>query len=181
MTEIAEQWRPIPLWEGFYEASSLGRIRSVSRTVAFRNARGTQVERWLTGRVLRPGKNKNGYLGVLLSAGEGACHREVQTLVCAAFHGVRPPGKQAAHANGVPADNRAINLRWATPAENAHDKVGHGTLLHGERHYAAKLTAAEVLEVRSSRASLRDLSGRYGICPQAVGRIKNKQAWRQVA
>jgi hypothetical protein len=50
----------------------------------------------------------------------------VHGMVCTAFHGRKPPGRQVAHENGDPWDNRASNLRWATPAENADDKKVHG-------------------------------------------------------
>lgn len=181
MTEMCdEEWRPIPHWEGFYEASSLGSIRSVSRLVQFKNKRGTPVERWLSGRILKPARNDQGYLGVILSADGEASHREVHTLVCAAFHGERPAGMQAAHIDGNPSNCRKDNLRWATPSENAADKRNHGTLRHGETHYRTKLNVGDVVAIRSSGETLRALSARYGIGRQAISKIKNGQSWATV-
>lgn len=50
----------------------------------------------------------------------------LNVIVCETFHGPRPPGQQAAHNNGDKLDNRAANLRWATPSGNALDKARHG-------------------------------------------------------
>lgn len=181
MTDVSEEWRSIPGWEGLYEASSLGRVRSLSRMVTFLNRRGTTVRRWLTGRVMQPATSKAGYYGVMLSGGEGAVHREVQILVCAAFHGPRPDGMQAAHRNGVSTDNSQGNLRWATPRENAGDKVDHGTLKFGEAHYAARLSAGAVTEIRDPRHTARSLAEKFGISPKTVSKIRKRRAWKQVA
>ena len=182
MIEIAEEWRPIPEWDGFYEASSLGRVRSVSRLVQFQNRRGTDVQRWLTGRILKPCPNKRGYLGVILSAGEGSFHREVHVLVCAAFHGERPTGLQAAHRDGVTSNCRADNLRWATTSENARDRELHGTAIKGELHARAVLSAAKVAEIRSSSGkTMREIGRMYGIAPQTAWKIATRKSWKHVA
>lgn len=181
MSEPCELWRAVPGWEGLYEASSSGRVRSVSRLVTFQNRRGTNVTRWLTGRVMRPSANRHGYLGLMLSSpGEAAAHREVQTLVCAAFHGPRPDGMQAAHNNGDPSDNRPSNLRWATPSQNAADKARHGTLCSGEKHYAARLTEDAVRVIRHSPEAPRDIAAQFGISIQSVSKIRRHQAWKHV-
>lgn len=123
MTEI---WKPIP-GEPFYEASSLGRIRSVDRVVPFLDRWGNISQRPLVGRVLRaktrkaaPGKIA--YRDVVLCS-DGNPHSEtVHKLVALAFHGERPtPLHEVAHGNGDPSNNRPDNVRWATSAENKAD------------------------------------------------------------
>ena len=125
-----EQWRPIIDYEGFYEVSDAGRVRSVPRLVKIRGDK----TRPLPGRVLRQPVAPGGYLQVSLSACNQVRVRQVHLLVLTAFVGPRPtPKLQACHRNGNPADNRLSNLRWDTPLSNAADQRAHGTHHHRAR------------------------------------------------
>lgn len=124
-----EIWKDIPEWEGRYQASSLGRIRSVPRFKRHKSRNGEWFDMPLKGRVLRPGTHENGYKIVALSdlaTGRKPRTFRVHRLVCLAFHGA-PTGErqEVAHGNGVRDDNRAANLRWATRAENFADMKRH--------------------------------------------------------
>lgn len=157
------QLEPIPGYPG-YSATADGRIKG--------------PQRWLS-----PFPDRRGYLrfntfrdGVWTQLG-------VHAAVCAAFHGPRPEGMHAAHLNGVPTDNRAENLKWCTPAENEAHKRAHGTARIGSKHHAAKLTEAEVIEIRLSLAegvTGRELSRQYGVSEQIISGIKNRKIWRHV-
>lgn len=119
-TECVEAWRPVPGF-GDYEVSDLGRVISHRR-----NGLVTELHRSI---------NTNGYLRVQLAVGGGRyVWRYVHRLVAEAFHGTRPPGLVVRHLNGDALDNRAQNLCWGTPSENAYDRVRHGT------HHEAKKT-----------------------------------------
>lgn len=123
MTE--ENWLPIPGWEGVYEVSDLGRIRSLDRVVTFRDGR----RYFYRGRILRHQTHPSGHSLVRLSIGR---HREtarIHAAVMLAFVGPRPPDMEVCHGNGDPADNRLINLRYDTRGANLLDSVRHGT--HG--------------------------------------------------
>ena len=117
-------WRPIPGWEGYYEVSSAGQVRSVRRCIT--NALG-QV-RWLPSRMLAPQPHSTkGYLHVNPARGGKAVSKSLHALVALAFLGPRPDGFQVAHNDGDPRNNAADNLRYATPSENEMDKWRHGT------------------------------------------------------
>jgi hypothetical protein len=115
----AVEWRPIPGWEGLYEASSDGQIRSLDRP----NSRG----RLRKGRVLSPGISPKGYTNYSLYRDAKRFPANGHVLIAATFLGPRPPGMQVAHADGVKTNNAVSNLRYATPVENAADKKIHGT------------------------------------------------------
>jgi hypothetical protein len=129
MTE--EIWLPIPDFDG-YRASNLGRICS-SRGI-----------------LKQSNPFKKGYLQVHIRKwGQKSRWWRVNRLVCLAFHGSPPtPDHQAAHLNGNRANNRSGNLAWKTPLENVHDRFEHRTMLIGEKHPSAKLTLAQVTEIR---------------------------------
>jgi hypothetical protein len=105
-----EEWRPVAEAEGFYEVSSLGRVRSLSRVTCY--------GRRLTGRVLKNMVNTHGYLNVALRVDGTRRIREVHRLVAIAF---LPPVEGKSHVNhlsGIKTDARAANLEWCTPSEN---------------------------------------------------------------
>ena len=114
-----EEWRPVVGFEGSYEVSNLGRVRSLDRL----DARGNQIR----GRVLRLAAQRSGHLHLGLWADGKERRTFVHRLVLAAFVGPRPVGAEALHGNGRPDDNRVENLRWGTPSENQLDSVAHGT------------------------------------------------------
>ena len=119
-----EQWLPVPGYEGKYEASSLGRIRSLDHYV---NAGGGR-QRIAKGRVLKPFPAN--YYKVSLS-GRRKCN--VHTLVALAFLGPRPEGMEVCHNNGDRFDNRIENLRYDTHAENQLDVRRHGGRVYDRR------------------------------------------------
>jgi hypothetical protein len=109
-----ESWRPIPGYEGSYEASDLGRIRSLPR-------------RTTRGGILRGSTHQFGYRVVHLSH-FGVKQREgVHVLVARTFLGPRPEGQEVRHRDGNPSNNQVSNLRYGTRSENASDAVEHGT------------------------------------------------------
>ena len=58
---MREQWRAIPDWEGIYEASTYGRVRSLDRTVTVRYRSGREDQRRVAGKILTPTTKSNGY------------------------------------------------------------------------------------------------------------------------
>ena len=118
-----EEWRDIPGWEGSYQASSHGRIRSLDRKIVYPN--GKEFSR--RGRVLSPAKINSGYLHICLHRNQKQFHYLVHVLVLEAFVGPRPDGFQACHNDGNRLNNHAYNLRWDTIEANHADKIRHGT------------------------------------------------------
>lgn len=119
-TEDAEEWRSVVGYEGLYEVSDAGRVRSVPRM--------SRIGRPVRGTVLRMTPERSGHVHVSLADGSGASRtRQVHILVLEAFAGPRPEGYEACHNNSVPTDNRRQNLRWDTRSENQRDRVRHRT------------------------------------------------------
>ena len=126
-----ERWKPVTGYEGIYEVSSHGRVRSVDRTVTRSDGR---VHRY-KGKVLSAGLSKRGGypLVSLYTQGKNQSHY-VHSLVAEAFIGTRPSGTEVCHNDGDPTNNHVDNLRYGTSSDNELDKVRHGT------HYNAAKT-----------------------------------------
>ena len=124
-----EQWKPVHGYEGIYEVSSHGRVRSLDRTVTYSDGRVCRLK----GKALRTPPNQDGYPRANLSAQGKSQVRHVHALVAEAFIGPRPDGVDVCHGDGDPANNRLDNLRYGTRSENMLDAVRHGT-----DHNAAK-------------------------------------------
>lgn len=111
MSTDKEEWRDIRGYEGFYQVSSFGRVRSLDRTLA------NGIRR--QGKVLSPGQDKKkGYLNVGLCKGDGPKRHHVHGLVAGAFLGLRPVGMEVSHKDHDPANNRATNLEYLTHGDN---------------------------------------------------------------
>lgn len=133
-----EIWRAIPKWEGFYEVSNLGRVRSLPRMSRV-NPLSEKRRRLMGGNILKPQPNKNGeYAFVNLTAKGKRWHVSVHKLVLITFVRDRYENEGARHLNGNSKDNRLENLAWGTHLENMADRKKHGNYLNGEAHHFSK-------------------------------------------
>jgi len=171
-----EVWKPIPGYEGLYEASSEGRIRSVVRWMT--NSYGRF--RPYGGKVLRLVTRATGHQLVALSAGNVVKTHSVHRLVCYAFHGFPSSEKPIVlHFDGDATNNRPENLRWGTNVENEADKRRHDRNAKGERNPSAKLTIDDVQQIRAQyrRGSGRKLAAQFGISNTQLHDIVNRKSW----
>jgi hypothetical protein len=128
-----ETWLPVPGYEGYYEVSDQGRVRSMPRTLLRVDGRPLP----LRGRILKPTPNTDGYLHVGLCRGNKKRTRSVHALVLEAFVGPCPTGLEGCHENDVKSDNRLSNLRWDTRSANTYDRVRNGN------HHSARKTECD--------------------------------------
>lgn len=105
-----EIWKDIPNYEGIYQASNLGRIKSLKRPYGLK-------EKILKPQIIR------GYYRVVLCKNSIQKKYLVHRLVWEVFNGTIPEGLQVNHINEIKADNRLENLNLMTCKEN----VNYGT------------------------------------------------------
>lgn len=113
-----EIWRPIVGYEGLYEVSNLGNVRSLDRVVKQACCDGSLVKHTYRGRVLKPVVHTAGYCEVTLSRGREKINHLVHRLVAEAFienpHGL----PQINHKDENKTNNRAENLEWCDQRYN---------------------------------------------------------------
>jgi len=168
---LLEDWQPIVGYEGWYEVSTLGRVRRLQPS------NNTYV-----GRILKPTIDGHGYPTVSLCRDGISKTAHLHHLVSRTFLAPQPEGYEPNHKDGDKTNNAVSNLEWLTRSENQKHAVALGlqVLPRGEDHPNAKLTTAEAKTIRSlggkvSRAKLAEV---YGISPPEVSRIQNGTRWR---
>lgn len=135
-----ENWKAIPGWEGLYEASNLGRVRSKDRLAVT----GWGCEFTRRGKVLKPfgakASRHNMYRYVDLCS-NGNDHRKVaiHRLVAWTFLGPQESGIYVRHLNGDVQDNRLSNLAYGTPSENTRNGIRYCRVCARERQRRSRL------------------------------------------
>ena len=130
---MGENWKPVTGFEGLYEVSDHGNVRSLDRSV-----RDRWGQRLVAGGRLKPERGTQGHLRVTLSTDSKPHRKMISELVAEAFIGPRPKhplGKRYSpicYRDNDPANNRVANLYYSTPSEKArrsarktHCKHGH--------------------------------------------------------
>jgi hypothetical protein len=177
---MTEEWKAIPGFVG-YEASSLGRIRSVDRVID-KTIKGTPFKWGRRGQIIRQTKNKHtGYMQCTLSRKKQMVHR----LICLAFHGEPSQGQAVVrHKDGSRTNNRFDNLAWASHAENHADKRVHGTERLGSDRWCSKTNEDDVAKMRlmysGKRGEIRSIARRFGLNEGTVRLILKRETWAHV-
>lgn len=166
-----ERWLPVVGYGGRYEVSDQGRVRVLFTKV------GPLNPPRMIGLKRRKG---TGYRRVTLYNSDGA-RRDlfVHRVVLDAFVGPRPEGLVCRHLNGPP-DCRLVNLKWDTQKANAADTLDHGTRCRGERQGSAKLTEANVREIRRTWVNgetQRAFALRFGVGLTTIKRVITGAHW----
>lgn len=177
-----ERWLPVVGWEGRYEASDRGRVRSLERRVEYMPGR----VRTCAARIMRQSPDKDGYLNVNLAPGANglrASKTRVHRIVLAAFVGPCPEGMEGCHGPGGRGNNRLGNLRWDTHTSNIGDKVAQGTAQRGEKNGWTRLTADQVTEIRAlmgggwRRRDTAGIAARFGVSEGHLYSIHYRKCW----
>lgn len=173
---MSTQWRPVDGYEGTYEVSNGGQVRSIDRTVSFADGRVRRYAGKVLARYLA-----DGYWKVTLKRQDKGNRVHVHILVAAAFKGPCPGGYEVCHNDGDRANCRASNLRYDTHAGNLADCLAHGTRPQGETHYKSTLKPATVRAIRKAKGTVAKIAARFGISTTSAWNIRNRKRWRHLA
>lgn len=188
MSIVNEEWRDILGFEGFYQVSSLGRVRSLDRYV-HHPAGGKSL---MKGQLRVLGLDPKGYWTVrLCNQSEGkSITKKVHRLVAMAFVDGYFEGAHINHKDGCKTNNLPSNLEFITQGENQRHayaiglkKKGGVSVLTGEDHLGAKLKASDIPVIRerhSSGDSIKAIAADYGVTPSNIICIVKRKSWSHI-
>lgn len=116
---MKEIWKDIKGYEGYYQVSDLGRVRSLDRVVPHNLGK---KERHIKSRIITPWEIPQGYLCVSLSKDGSVLKERISKLVAAAFLKDYVPSVFVDHINENRKDNRLSNLRTCNNGENMRNR-----------------------------------------------------------
>lgn len=134
MDASTESWKDVPGYEGRYQVSDHGNVRSVDWICTRSNGR-TYTNR---SKVLTQSTSSSGHKVATLIVKNKQHRAMVHRLVLEAFVGPCPPGMETCHADDNPSNNHLSNLRWDSRRENMLDRVRNGIHHYGSSTYCKR-------------------------------------------
>ena len=186
-TEADIEWRSVPGYEGWYEASRCGKMR---RLRGVYNGKGMPRE---SVKILAPLWYRKGYLKVQFGSCGGTVEpsrQYIHRVIYRTFHGEIPEGLTVNHKDGTHDNNHADNLELLTHQEQHTHARGLGVIVHRTKNglKRATLTAADVLEIRRILHAAPpphnplhfSLAQRYGVSDSTIRQIELRRIWRHI-
>lgn len=175
-----ELWKAIKGYEGIYEISSEGRVKSLARTTRGRSD--SIIHR--AEKILKLNPGSRGYLQIFLSKNCKDTSYRVSRLVALAFVPKVKGKNYVDHINGDKLDNRAVNLRWCTLKENNQFAAGEQNLSRrGSAHGMSVLTEELIPKIRARHregANPCQIAREFGVSRKAIRDVLAGNTWRHV-
>lgn len=167
---MAETFLPVVGFEGLYEISDHGNVRSCDKI--------TRDGRFWRGREIGKHDVGSGYLQSVLSADGVYHHKYIHRMVAEAFVPNHCKKPEVNHKDGDKHNNNASNLEWATRKENAiHSARALGNV-NGRTH---RFTDDEVRAIRNDERSNVVIASEHGVTPYAIYQIKRRKTYANVS
>lgn len=162
-----EEWEWIPNYEGLYQVSTFGRVKSFCRGKT---------------KILKPRLNHKGYLDIELRGNGSRKVFRVSRLVASVFVANSSNLPEVNHDDGRKFNNHINNLSWTTRAENMKHAVQTGLVASGASNYQAKFTAEQVVYIRENpdKLSIKELAEKFSCNERKVSQIQLGRIYKNV-
>lgn len=179
---MMEIWKPVVGYEGIYEVSSEGRVKSLSRKKYCGHPGAVQITKE---KICGMSKDRLGYIKINLSKDNKRKKVSLHRIVALAFVENPKCKKEVNHIDGNKENNLPENLEWSTRSENMLHAFNENLkkAKKGESNITSKLKEKEVLEIRALRkegVKLIDIAKIYNVTIANVSSIVNFKTWKDV-
>jgi len=171
---MKETWESVVGYEGLYEISNYGDVKSLARFKCKKD------------RILKPGKDSDGYLQFTLRKNNKPKTFKVYKLVLEAFIGPCPPGMQRCHNDGNKENNFVENLRYDTQSGNMQDKNRHGTMSNqkGSKNNNSELNELRVRVIKrlleDGYLTQREIAKIFDVHFSTISEISRNKNWKHI-
>jgi len=175
---IAEEWKDIVGYEGHYQVSNYGRVKSIARILSHPHSK---IRTWKEKILKQSIRSKTSlYLTIdLVNSKKERKTALVHILVASAFCDNSEHKSQVNHINGNKTDNVFCNLEWNTPSENALHAIR--TRLRPERTTAA-MKLAHVIMIRKMYLNeifgVKEMAKNFSVSKRVIDRIIKRETWK---
>ena len=193
--ENKEIWQSIPNYEGYYEASNLGKIRSLDREILSKRIGWSNLN--VKGKVLKPRNDKDGYETVVLCKDTIKKYARVHILIAETF--IPNPNNlpQVNHSNNIRNDNNVNNLEWGTVQSNNFHRhktwnhvisntnpSGRNMSIAMSLAKATKLNPENVKKIRelynTGKYTQQQIGDIFGLKKKHIGAVVTRRIWKLV-
>lgn len=166
---IQEVWKDIPNYEGLYQCSNLGRVKSLERFFIIPHSGGKKkVEE----KILSYQYDLKKYRTLKLSKNNKSKRYKIHRLVAITFLENKEQNVQVNHINGIKTDNRLCNLEWCSNLYNQRHAIKNNLRV-------LRFTDNEIDEIRKDNRSLSKIAEDYKVSFQLISKIKNYNCYKQ--
>lgn len=184
---MKENWKDIKGYEGAYQVSTMGQVRSLDRSLVIKSRKGNDYHYKMRGRILKQAITNAGYLTVELNL-QGKKPKRLTThrLVALSFIPNTENKSSVNHIDFNKLNNIIENLEWVTHSENmkhCFDNNRHpGSGLKGSQMHTSKINEKQAKEIREQKGSISglELAKKYGVSHTIIYGIWNDKIWKHV-
>jgi len=176
-----EIWKDIKGYEGFYQVSNLGNIKSLKSFLFTKSG----IKKQRRERLMNQTIKYNGYKTIMFSINNNHKRFHVHRIVAQTFILNIENKPQVNHKNGIKADNRVENLEWVTASENSIHAIKNNLIKTGEDSSYSKLTKNQVLIIRrlfkiNPNFNKTYVAKKLGVRDTTIHKIINNQRWKHL-
>lgn len=178
---MIEIWKDIPGYEGYYQVSNLGRVKSLERIINVECDNKKSFQKKIKETILKTAPTKAGYLFVYLQKDTIKTKFYVARLVLLTFKGPPGKGEEACHYPiNDKSNNRLDNLIWGSRKLNQSHRKEQGTYHSGEINSNAKLTNKQAKEILLSKEPTKNLKKKYNVTDVTINKIRRRVSYKHI-